>query len=144
MTSITHEAPALGLGGDQPASVTDALAYAADYQAMAAFLAEHPDLATRARYDGSHRFLIPVSHTDDPLEEIASAIRTAKQAGVEVEEYVSPSYGGISMRFGRVRLQVYARAELVLDEVVVGHVPDVRRALAIDLDGTPRNAVEVS
>ena len=45
MTSITHEAPALGLGGDQPASVTDALAYAADYQAMAAFLAEHPEIA---------------------------------------------------------------------------------------------------
>lgn len=142
MTSITDETAEAKPDVEQPKSVTDALEFARDYQLMADFLAAHPDLAARGRHDGYHRFLVSVNLASEPLEEIASALRAAKKAGVKVEEYVSTTYGGIQICFGRVRLQVYAAADKVLREVVVGQVPDVRRSLAIDLDGNPREDAE--
>lgn len=125
-----------------PEAVRDVLEYANAYQQMAAFFEANPDLAAQARNDGRGNFLICVVWTKDPLGEIKAAIRRANEAGVPVTEYVSEKYGGVQLNFGPVWIQVYASAEQAVRQVVVGHVPDVRRSLVVDLHGNARQDAE--
>ncbi|MEV7008237.1 hypothetical protein [Streptosporangium sp. NPDC051022] len=120
-------------------SVVKALEYAQAFQDIAAFLAANPVLAKRASVH-PERVLVSVTTADDPGAFIVEAARCGQAAGARVEEYATAEYGGIKIHFGPVCVQVYAKAELVCSQVVVGRVPDVRHMLIVGLDGIRREA----
>jgi hypothetical protein len=113
-------------------AVADAREWARDWERVAAFLSDHPEIAERAAGRlGDGRFRVHVM--TDPATFMAAAARACVDAGGSVDEFRDDLYGGVVLRFGRVAMEVQARVDEVFIRRVTGVVEQVEYTLAFDL-----------
>lgn len=116
-------------------AINTAAEWARGWDAVAAFLTAHPDIAESVgtAVPSGEWALGCVSGHDDPASFIASAAQACVDAGGRVEQYRSVRFGGVRLWFGPVYVQVYADLDQVFTRRVVGMVEQVEYTPTFDL-----------
>jgi hypothetical protein len=118
---------------------------ARSWDAIAAFLAAHPEIAreyssSSSDSDLGYRMLCCVNRLDDPGAFMSAAARACVDAGGRVEQYASDRFGGVKLWFGVAHVDVYAEVGKVFSRRVVGVVEKVEYAPTFDLPGNAEAA----
>lgn len=100
---------------------TEAVAWSAGWGSLAAFLTANPDIAELADV-ATLAVHVHLSLTSNPAERLADYTTRAVEAGAVATAYQNANYGGVRLKWGPVRLDVYDRVERVCEMVTVESV----------------------